>query len=282
MKDVLYVPSLRKKLLYISSLENKGFWVEFVDGKFLMWSKGKTIEDSVVIGIEEGGLYKLKGHSDATLTHSTVIPCELLHRRLDHINHKSLPYVSKVVTGLQKLKVDHEGVCKGCAQGNITKNPFSKSDSKEDGILDIVHSDVFIPIPSTSLSGYVYYVTFIDDYSRKTWVYFLNLKHEVFEKFKEFKSLVENLSEKKIKILGSDNGGEYTSKEFKYFCRDVGIKRDLTTPYNPQQNGVAERKNRTIMEVVKVMIHDQDLPMHLWDEPSRKKKKRICPKHNIL
>jgi transposase InsO family protein len=73
----------------------------------------------------------------------------------------------------------------------------------------------------------------------------------MFNKFKEFKALIENLSKRKIKILGSDNRGEYTSKEFVNFCKDVGIRRELTTPYNPQQNGVVERKNRTIMEVVK-------------------------------
>jgi transposase InsO family protein len=78
--------------------------------------------------------------------------------------------------------------------------------------------------------------------------------------------LIENLSKRKIKILRSDNGGEYTSKEFVSFCRDVRIKRELITPYNPQQNGVAERKNRTIMEAVKTMIHDQYLPMCLWAE----------------
>ena len=90
-------------------------------------------------------------------------------------------------------------------------------------------------------------------------------KNEVFGKFKEFKALVENLSEKKIKIFRSDNGGEFTGGEFKSFCTEARIKRELTT-YNPQQNGVAERKNRTIMEAVKAMIHDQDLPMHLWAE----------------
>jgi transposase InsO family protein len=94
----------------------------------------------------------------------------------------------------------------------------------------------------------------------------LKSKDEVLSKFKKLKALIENLSERKIKILRSDNGGEYTSKEFVNFCKDVGIKRELTTPYNPQQNGVAERKNRTIMEVVKTMIHDQDLPMCLWEE----------------
>jgi hypothetical protein len=88
----------------------------------------------------------------------------------------------------------------------------------------------------------------------------------VFSKFKEFKALIENPSEKKIKIPRSDNGGEYTSKEFVNFCKDVGIKRELTTPYNPQQNDVAEQKNRTILEAVKTMIHDQDLPMCLWAE----------------
>jgi hypothetical protein len=94
----------------------------------------------------------------------------------------------------------------------------------------------------------------------------LKSKDEVFNKFKEFKALIENLSERKIKILRSDNGGECTSKEFVNFCKDVGIKRELTIPYNPQQNDVAERKNRTIMEAVKTMIHDQDLPMCLWAE----------------
>ena len=122
---------------------------------------------------------------------------------------------------------------------------------------------------STSLSGFEYYITFIDDYSRKTWIYFLKANSEVFEKFKEFKALIENLLDKRIKTLRSDNGGEYTSKEFEAFCKDARIKRELTTPYNPQQNGVVERKNRTIMEAVKTMIYDQDLPMHLWEEETR-------------
>ena len=95
------------------------------------------------------------------------------------------------------------------------KSPFPSSDNKAKGILDIVHSDVCGPMTATSLSGYVYYVSFIDDYSRKTWIYFLKGKNEVFSKFKEFKDLVENLSKKKIKVFRSNNGGEFTSGEFK-------------------------------------------------------------------
>ena len=142
--------------------------------------------------------------------------------------------MSKVVTGLPEIQIDHEGVCKGCAQGKNTKNPFPNSKNKETGILDIVHSDVCRPMSATSLSGYVYYVSFIDDYSRNTWIYFLKGKDEVFGKFKECKVLVENLSEKKIKTLRSDNGGEFTSNEFNKLCKEAGIKRDITTPYNPQ------------------------------------------------
>jgi hypothetical protein len=210
MKDVLYVPGLTKNLLSILALDKKGFRVAFIDGEVLMWPKGKTIEDAIVIGTKEGGLYKLKVHSDVALTHSTESPCELWHKRLAHINYKALPYVSKVVTGLLEFKVDHEGVWKGCAQGKNIKNPFPKSDNKVKGILELIHLDVCGPMPSTSLSGCVYYVSFIDDYSCKTWVYFLKSKDEVFRKFKEFKPLIENLSERKIKILRSDNGGDYT------------------------------------------------------------------------
>ena len=90
------------------------------------------------------------------------------------------------------------------------------------------------------------------------------------QKFKEFKALIENHTEKKIKTFRSDNGREFTSNEFKELCKDSGIKRELTTPYNPQQNGVAERKNRTIMEAARAMLHDQDLPIHLWVEASIK------------
>ena len=91
-----------------------------------MWSKGNTLEDVVVIGEEEGGLYKLKGHLETTLVHETTNSSELWHRRLGRINYKEFPYVSKVVIGLPYINIDHEGTCKGCARGKNIKNPFPK------------------------------------------------------------------------------------------------------------------------------------------------------------
>ena len=135
-----------------------------------MCSKGNTINDAVEIGIEEGGLYKLKGNVDSTLATSTINPCELWHIRLAHVHYRALPIVSKVVIGLPEIQIEHEGVCKGCAQGKNTKNPYLKSDNKAKGILDIIHLDICGPLQTTSLSGYVYYASFIDDYSCKTWI----------------------------------------------------------------------------------------------------------------
>ena len=100
MKDVLYVPGLKKNILSISALDKKGFRVAFIDGKVLMWTKGKTIDDAIEIGVEEGGLYKLKENTDSALTTSTINPSELWHRRLAHVHYKAIPIVSKVVTGL--------------------------------------------------------------------------------------------------------------------------------------------------------------------------------------
>jgi hypothetical protein len=176
------------------------------------------------------------------MTHAIENSCELWHRRLAHINYKVLPYICKAVTGLPELKVDQEGICNGCAQGKNIKNPFPKRDNKAEEALELIHSDVCGRMPSSSINGYVYYHSLMIILIKDLDIF------EVFNKIKEFKALIKNLSERKIKILRSDNGGEYTSKEFVSFCRDVGIKRELTTPYNPQQNGVAERKNRTMLE----------------------------------
>jgi len=122
------------------------------------------------------------------------------------------------------------------------------------------------PCPDKSLGGHLYYVTFIDDHSRNAWLYLLKKKDEVFNKFKEFRCEMETLTKRKITNLRSDNCEEYTSKELIAYCKEVGIKRELIVPYYPEQNGVAERKNRTIEEGVRTMLLDQYLPKFLWGE----------------
>jgi hypothetical protein len=121
-------------------------------------------------------------------------------------------------------------VCKGCAQGKNVKHSFPNNDNRAKGVLDIVHSNICGPMSATSLSGYVYYVSFIDDYSRKTWIYLLKAKNEVFGKFKEFKALVENLIEWKIKTLQLDNGGEFTLENSRSIARKLGLRGSFLLP----------------------------------------------------
>jgi transposase InsO family protein len=234
--------------------------------KVLLWHKNSSIEDARVIGSHEGHLYRLLEQNEEALVHDEVNPNELWHRRYAHINYQALPFLRKMVEGIPELKSTHEGICKGCALGKNIKKPLPSSSNRSKEILDLIHLYVCGPMPVISLGGSLYYVIFIDDYSRKTWLYLLKSKHEVFIKFQEFKEEIENLTNKKIKTLRTDNGGEYTSKEFVAFCKTTGIRRELTVPHNPQQNGVVERKNRSIEEMVKALLNDQGLSMFLWGE----------------
>jgi hypothetical protein len=219
LRNVLYVPGLEKNLVSISFLEYKGNIIAFVDGKVLSWSRDSSIENSRVIGTREGRLYILLERNDETLVHDEVNLNEIWHRRYAHINYQALPFLKNMVEGIPELHSTHEGICKGCALGKNIKKPFSSNNNRSKEILDLIHSDVCSPMPVKSLGGSLYYVIFIDDYSRKTWLYLLKTKDEVFNKFQEFKAEIENLTNKKIKTLRIDNGGEYTSKEFVSFCK---------------------------------------------------------------
>jgi transposase InsO family protein len=171
-----------------------------------------------------------------------------------------------MVEGIPELQSTHEGIFKGCALGKNFKKPFSRSNNRSKEILDLIHSDVCGLMPVKHLGGSLYYVIFIDDHSRKTWLYLLKTKDEVFSKFQEFKAEIENLTNNKIKTLRTDNGGEYTSKEFVSFCKLVGVGKEPIVPHNPQQNGIAERKNISIEKTMKALLNDRGLSMYLWGE----------------
>jgi hypothetical protein len=232
----------------------------------LLFPKGSSITSAKVIGNSHETLYKLMFLPAKALFHSTNISdlCELWHKRMTHLHHGALRVLREIVTGVPNFSTKHQDLCKGCALGKYTKTAFPSSDSRATSILDLIHSNVCGSMSSTSLTGYLYYVIFIDDFSQESWIFFMQTKGRVFIQFQEFKALMENQTGNKIRVLRTHNRGEYTYKEFIDFYAGEGIRRELTVPYNPHQNGVAERKNMAIVGVVRAMLHDQGLPLFLW------------------
>jgi hypothetical protein len=134
-----------------------------------------------------------------------------------------------MVEGMSNCSMDFD-FCEHCLYGNHNRVRFPSSAMRAEGILQLVHSDVFGPVSVPSLGKSMYYVSFIDDFSRKTWIYFLKKKSEFFDRFKEFKALVENQSEKQIKVLTIDNSGEFCGNEFEEFCKKHSYQLNENSP----------------------------------------------------
>src|SRR5664279_2048824 len=155
-------------------------------------------------------------------------------------------------------------MCEQCLMGKMTKTPFSDTMERASDLLEIIHTDVCGPMSTSTRGGYRYFLTFTDDLSRYGYVYLMKNKSETFENFKEFQSEVENHRNKKIKFLRSDRGGEYLSYEFVMHLKNCGIVSQLTPPGTPQRNGVSERRNRTLLGMVRSMMSLTDLPLSFW------------------
>jgi hypothetical protein len=123
IEEILYVPGLKKNLISVAVLEDKGYRVIFMDKKALLWSKNQELSSTIVIGVREGGLYKLLGHIQV-LVHASVSPSELWHRRFGHLHFKALPGLQKMVRGMPTFQFDHDGICKGCVLGKNIKKSF--------------------------------------------------------------------------------------------------------------------------------------------------------------
>ena len=191
----------------------------------------------------------------------------LWHLRFGHLNFQSLENLSKrnLVNGLPHIHHPDQ-LCEACIFGKNHRIPFVKEPWRAKFHLELVHTDVCGPMNISSVGGNKYFLTFIDDFSRKTWIYVLKSKDEVFHCFKIFKAFVERESDRQIKMVRSDGGGEYKSNEFKRHCEELGLQHNITCPYTPQHNGVAERKNRTIMDMARSMLKAKGMPNYFWAE----------------
>ena len=178
-------------------------------------------------------------------------------------SHETLQWYQ---SNLLCIKIDYESfdTCESCLLGKMTKLPFKGKGERANGLLDLIHTDVCDPMFVHARGGFVYFITFINDYSRYGYLYLMRYKSKAFEKFKEFRNEVEKQLGRSIKSLRSDRGGEYLSQAFLDYLRDNGILSQWTPPYMPQHNGVAERRNRTLLDMVRSMMGKADLPKSFW------------------
>lgn len=269
IESVLYVPEMKCNLLSLGQLVEKGFKVilhqdclEMFDSKQRKilrapLSKNRTFQANI----------KAAKVQCLTATDSND-ECWLWHSRLGHLNFKDMRQlaVRNMVEGLPKINVPDK-VCERCIISKQPRNSFkSHLPMRATGLLGVVHSDVCGPFEVPSIGGNKYFVSFVDEFSRMMWLYLIKTKGEVFEVFQKFKVMAEKQSGMSLKILRTDGGWEYTSNEFESFCVKHGIQHEITAPYTPQHNGLAERRNRTILNMARSMLKEKELPQSLWGE----------------
>ncbi|CAL2265939.1 unnamed protein product [Prunus armeniaca] len=270
IKEIMLVPGLKENLLSVGQMIEHGYYLVFGDHKVEIYNDSSYSNLVAKVQMRGNRSFPLKLQAEmhlayrASVDHST----ELWHRRFGHLNMSSLKLLKEedMVVGLPEIKGIKE-VCEGCVLGKQCREAFPKeATTRALTPLELIHSDICGPMQTVTKAGNRFFLTFIDDCTRMCWVYFLRHKSEALTVFKKFKATVELQSGYKLKKLRSDRGGEYTSVEFDSFCEDVGIERQLTTPYTPQQNGVAERKNRTIVEMAKCLMLEKKIPFDFWAE----------------
>jgi DNA-directed RNA polymerase subunit N (RpoN/RPB10) len=266
--NVLFVPKLAYNLVSVSQLSKEGKRINFCNKMCEILSSSDEI---LAIGNKIGDLYQLDSINIKSLycvNSKTDCVEDLWHKRFCHINGEGLRKLirEKLVDGIDINNFNKISFCEPCAHGKNHRLPFpKKSLSRATEPLELIHSSV-CKVSSPSLSGSNYFVTFTDDCTRYVWVYMIKTRDEVFVKFKEWKLLLEKQTDKKVKVLRSDNGEEFTSNEFQRYLRAVGVKHKTAIPKTTEQNDVSERLNRSLVEAVRTMLHDADLPKKFWAE----------------
>jgi len=170
-----------------------------------------------------------------------------------------------LVIGLPKLKFERNKLCRACQMVKQTKSSFKSINAvSTTRPLELLHMDLFGPSRTMSLGGNYYGLVIVDDYSRFTWTFFIATKDETYHVFKVFVKVVQNKKDCSISSIKSDNGREFQNEKLDRFCSKLGIKHNFSAPINPQQNGVVERKNRSLEELARTMMNETGLPKYFW------------------
>ncbi|GBP49905.1 Retrovirus-related Pol polyprotein from transposon TNT 1-94 [Eumeta japonica] len=267
VSDVLCVPSLTTNLLSVSRLIENGNNVVFKEKCCYIYNQQGTL-----VGKAEqvDGVYRLYTKDvEQILAATAKTSSETWHRRLGHINSASMNKMKNgAAEGISYTDIANidKYKCTVCCKGKQTRHSFQPSSSNTENVLDLVHSDVCGPMENVSIGGSRYYILFVDDHSKMAFIYFMKAKSEAFKYFKEFQSMVENQKNRKIKVFRTDNGGEYCNKDFDKYLKQQGIIHQRTNAYTPEQNGVCERMNRSLVEKARCLIFDASLHKKFWAE----------------
>lgn len=289
LENVLYAPGMSKNLVSV----RKFCRMRRHDIKFSLDECILTLRNStkpVSRGVEENDLYRLdiqavlvKDHfeddlesadegPEAHISSSSdghVLNTKLWHLRLGHPHErrlKKLPTSSLYRDGI-KDKLGDLPLCEACVFGKQKELPFkNKTPQRAKAVLELVHVDICGPISGKSFGGAQYFITFIDDYSRYSHTYILKHKSEAYEVFVEYLALVKRQTGCKLKVLRSDNGGEFISNRFQQLCIEAGILQQFTVVYTSQQNGVVEKNHQDKQASAKSMLYAANLPIQFWAE----------------
>jgi transposase InsO family protein len=278
LTKALYVPSSNVSLLSVSKFDKAGCRIEFANGRCTI-SDAKT-NDIILTGTMRKDLYYLDNITRNTTTevrtkvyHTTnsEITLDLMHRHLGHLNMRAVKLLFKKdmvrgVTLSEKHLKSTPSLCECCIRGKMQRTPLPKSASRSAEILGLVHSDLWGPSAVMSLGGRYYFISFTDDSARYSWLYQLRKKSEAFGAFKAWHKEVERQTGRKLRVFRSDNGGEYITLEWELYMKEHGIVHQKTTPRTPEQNGVSERLNLTLMDRVRTILIESQLPLSLWAE----------------
>ncbi|GJS00337.1 zinc finger, CCHC-type containing protein [Tanacetum coccineum] len=231
-----YAPSITRGIVSVSRLYDDGFINRFKLNNAISVSKNNIV---YFTAIPRDGLFEIE-----------------IKKRIKKLQNDGL---------FNSTDIESLGKCVSCMSGKMARKPYSNQVERAKYLLGLIHTNVCGPFRIMSRQGANYFITFTDDFSQYGYVYLLKHKHEVFETFKVFQKEVENQLGKTIKSLRSDRGGEYMSQEFLDHLKEHGMIAHHTPPYTPQHNGVSERRNRTLLDMVRSMMSQTTLPKSFWD-----------------